>query len=370
MSKFNIENFGAVSDGKTDCTIAIQTALDEAGKVKGTVVVPCGKYLCGKIKVPPFVSVVGDFAWTFQNYGGSELVLNCENTDCFIDMTAAFGSRLDGLSVNGADKGQKINGVQINWEDRLKSREAYGGKEDTVTISNCRIGNFSGNAVHFNGVWCFSIRHSMLCYSENGLYLNGCDCFIQDNWFSVNRKAGILSDKSFMSGTFGGNRFECNYGEGVKFNNVGYVQFNGNYWDYNHGCGFYSYGTDEDFDYRGHISFTGNVFYRDGLCDTEELKDETIRSSHICISDACNVLVNSNDFGVGGGEFGKFGPLYSVVHKNLCNSIVSGNTMMCGCKEKNILSVGGEKGQVIIKDNVGGSYDEEKAQAFPRYSDK
>lgn len=371
MNRFNILDFGAISDGKTDCTAAIQQALDEAGKVNGTVYVPAGKFLCKKIKVPKYVSLVGEFAWTFGNYGGSELVLNTEDADCMVDITAGFGCRIDGLSINGADKGENINGVQIDWNDRLKSREEFGGKEDTPTISNCRIGNFSGNAVHFNNVWCFSIRHSMLCFSENGLYMNGCDCFVQDNWFSVNRGAGILSDRRFMSGTFGGNRIECNFGEGVKFNNLGYAQFNGNYWDFNHGCGFSCYGTDNDFDFRGHISFTGNIFYRDGLFDTEELKDkEKYESSHILISDACNVLINSNDFGIGGGEYGKLGPNYSIVHKNLCNSIISGNTMMCGSKEKNILSLGGELGQVIVKDNVGGSKDEEQAQDFPRYTDK
>lgn len=39
---FVITDFGAVGDGKTDCTAAIQSALDEAAAVSGKVVVPPG----------------------------------------------------------------------------------------------------------------------------------------------------------------------------------------------------------------------------------------------------------------------------------------------------------------------------------------
>ncbi len=46
---FDITEFGAICDGKTDCTSAIQSAIDAAGEVKGTVIIPPGIYLCGEI---------------------------------------------------------------------------------------------------------------------------------------------------------------------------------------------------------------------------------------------------------------------------------------------------------------------------------
>lgn len=42
---FVITDFGAVGDGKTDCTAAIQSALDAAAGVSGKVVVPPGVYI-------------------------------------------------------------------------------------------------------------------------------------------------------------------------------------------------------------------------------------------------------------------------------------------------------------------------------------
>ena len=42
---FVITDFGAVGDGKTDCTAAIQSALDAAAGVSGKVVVPPGVYM-------------------------------------------------------------------------------------------------------------------------------------------------------------------------------------------------------------------------------------------------------------------------------------------------------------------------------------
>lgn len=371
MNIFNITDFGAVADGKTDCTEAIQKALDEAGKCGGTVIVPSGEFLCGYIKVPRAVSMEGSFAWTYREYGGSILKLCRDDVPCLVDITGGFGCRLDGLSINGDGKGSNIHGVMLNWKDRLKSREAYGGKEDTPTISNCRIGNFSGDAVHFEGVWCYSIRHSMMCFSKNGLYTDGCDGFVLDCFLSDNFGAGMISNKGFMSGTFAGNRFECNHGYGVKFNNCGYLQFNGNYWDWNGLTGFYSFGHDETFDYRGHLTFVGNIFYRSGWKYSESGEVDTLFNSHIMISDACNVLINSNDFSVGGVRlYEHINPAYGIVTEKMRDSIIKDNTMLCGSLLENLVDLGSNKGDFIVKDNVGKAKEKsDGCQTFPRYDD-
>ena len=46
---FNILDFGAVADGKTMNTKAIQAAIDECAKEGGRVVVPAGTFMSGSI---------------------------------------------------------------------------------------------------------------------------------------------------------------------------------------------------------------------------------------------------------------------------------------------------------------------------------
>lgn len=56
---FSILDFGAVGDGKTDCTAAIQAAVDAAAKGGGTVWIPAGHFLTGEIRLVPGVNMLG-----------------------------------------------------------------------------------------------------------------------------------------------------------------------------------------------------------------------------------------------------------------------------------------------------------------------
>lgn len=365
LNTFDITDFGAVADGKTDCTAAIQAAFDAAGKVKGTVVIPPAEFLCGYVKLPAYVTVKGTYSWDFRGYGGSILTLNQTDVPCLLDITGAFGCCISGLCINGADLGQQIHGVMISWKDRLADRKELGGAEDTSTIADCRIGNFSGDAVHYNNIWCVSIRHSMLCYSENGLSINGCDAFILDTWFSCNRKSGITG-KHFMSGTITGCRLECNKGHGIDIYEPGAIQFNNNYFDANAYCGFYS--ADEGEDYRGNLVFTGNIFYRDGLIPEGKTAPDAY-NAHINIAHAVNILIDGNDF-IGGGAFGLEGPKYGLIIKQLKSSVIKNNVMQNGAIQQNILDLGGHKAEVLIRDNPGVDSSMPPADKFwPRFDD-
>jgi len=59
-SEFNVRDFGAVPDAKTDNTRAFQAALDEAAKQGGVVQVPAGRFrLDGQITIPRSVGLQG-----------------------------------------------------------------------------------------------------------------------------------------------------------------------------------------------------------------------------------------------------------------------------------------------------------------------
>ena len=365
LNTFDITDFGAVADGKTDCTAAIQAAFDAAGKVQGTVIIPPAEFLCGYVKLPAYVTVKGTYSWDFKGYGGSILKLNRTDVPCLLDITGAFGCCISGLCINGDDLGSGIHGVYLSWEDRWEGRKTLGGAEDTPTITDCRIGNFSGNAVHYHNVWCCSIRHSMLCYSENGLSILGCDTFILDCWFSCNRKSGITS-RRFMSGTVSGCRLECNKGHGIDMYDAGVMQFNNNYFDANGQCGFYCADPGEDF--RGNLVFTGNIFYRDGQVPEGKTIPDAY-NAHIHIAHATNVLIDGNDF-AGGEAFSVYGPKHSLIIQQLKSSVIKNNVMQNGALGQNIVDLGGHKGEVLIKDNAGAGISMPAGEKFwPRFDD-
>ena len=60
---FNVLDFGAIPDGKTDCTSVIQKALTQAGTLGGgTVYLPAETYCVkGTLRVPEMVTLRGDF---------------------------------------------------------------------------------------------------------------------------------------------------------------------------------------------------------------------------------------------------------------------------------------------------------------------
>ena len=98
---FDITAFGAVGDGKTDCTAAIQAALDEAKKVCGTVIVPPGRYRCADVRMYRHVSIRGFDAWSFRDYNSSVLELSDENAKCVLDISGAVGCTVSSLGIDG-----------------------------------------------------------------------------------------------------------------------------------------------------------------------------------------------------------------------------------------------------------------------------
>lgn len=345
---FNILDFGAVGDEKTDCTNAINEALLEAGKVNGVVTVPPGKYLCGTIKMPEATSLIGYPSWCFRDDGGSILILNDENAKCCIDMTGAFGSTLKGLCVNGRHLGKFIHGVMID-----KEKYDQGGKEDTPRIEDCRIGSFTGDGVHLNRIWCFSIRHCMLCFNgRHGLYINGWDGFILDNWMSGNQGAGMAGDTALASCTVTGNRVEWNVLAGFYIEHGNQLNITGNYFDRSGGPAFRM--TAKNGNVSNNVTITGNVFYRSGKPRHKPF-DSEYESSQVWLDYCMNLVMTGNSFLVGKDDGGKgnLSPQYGIVYGHLWSSIIKDNVLNNGALKQVLCDLGGHKENVIVKDNIG-----------------
>ncbi len=341
---FDILDFGAVNDGETDCTKQIQRALDLAGECRGKVVVAPGRYKVGKLHLREGVILEGSAAWCFRDYAGSIFELCDDTVDCMIDITDAFGCRIKSMNLNGNNLGKGICGVLLS-----RTRYNGGNKEDTPCIEDCRIGNFSGDGVRLDKIWCFSIRHSMLCFNkESGLYIDGWDGFILDNWFSGNKNGGIKSDNIAASLTVTGNRVEWNGDFGFCFCEGDSYNITGNFFDRTFGPALM---LGKSKDKKVHTAtVTGNIFRRSGA--QENISNKYL-SSHIYLLNCENTVVSGNSFRAGKNDDGngKYSPDYGIVTETINACIIKNNVLKEGFYEKAIEALN-DTPENIIEENL------------------
>lgn len=347
MHQFDITEFGAVGDGVCDCTEAVQKALDAAENCQGSVIVPPGRYRVGALKLRGRgVSLIGTPAWSFRGDGASIFCLNDASADCLLDISGAFGCTVHGMCFDGAGLGENVHGIQLYWEEYNG-----GGEEDTPTVDDCRIGNFSGDGLHFEHVWCFSVRHCMLHRNGGaGLFMDGWDAFILDNWFSLNQRGGILGGEVVASITCTGNRVEWNRGGGFILPCGDSYNITGNFFDR-------SFGPALDIGGAGGVhtaTVTGNIFRRSGALAGNERFEEVALSAHVRMRNCtgCVVSANSMRTGIDDDGGGVCSPDYSFVIEDCTDCIVKDNAMHKGAVLKNIVLAGENPGS-LVSDNLG-----------------
>ena len=346
---FNILDYGAIGDGKTINTSSIQKALDEASLCEGKVVFPPGKYLTGSLKIKgKGVTIEGSASWSYRGLGGSILTLINDDNDYLLDITGSFGCSILNMNLTmNINTNKIIHGIKLYWD-----KYNGGSEEDTPKIDGCKISNFTGDGIHFKHVWCFSVRHSMLAYNKgNGIYIDGWDGFILDNWFSYNEGYGLLGGDVLASISATGNRVEWNKLGGFKIPFGDSFNITGNFFDRGEGPAI-TLGGEKGVSLA---TITSNIFRRPGA--SKNLIDE-YDSSHLRITNSTNITVTSNTMRVGrnDGGGGILSPNYGFVIRNCNNCIITNNTMEKGVlKELLVLE---NNTNCIIENNIGSITDE------------
>jgi hypothetical protein len=189
----------------------------------------------------------------------------------------------------------------------------------------------------------------MLCFNEGaGLYIDGWDGFIIDNWFSANKKGGILGGPVTASVTTTGNRVEWNRVGGFVIPSGNTMNITGNYFDRSGGPALKlgsPWGNMES------VTITGNLINRSGKpgygLDTEE------ENSHVLMENCTNVTFTGNTLRHGrddGGQ-GTWSPDISMVVKNCDYCVFANNVMHHGAMKENIRWDG--KGNCRFDGNLG-----------------
>jgi parallel beta-helix repeat protein len=172
---FNVRDFGAVGDGRADDTAALQRALDRAGTVGGSVLLPPGNY-----RFTRTLGVPGDRT-ELLGLGGSRLVASV-GLDRLIDSNDRSRLTLQGLTVEGTGV-QAVGGRGAIHLD--------GGSRECV-VAHCRIVNAPGTAIVDDG------ERNRIAYNvvdgtgEHGIYSSsGVDSVYEGNHLAaVGRVAG------------------------------------------------------------------------------------------------------------------------------------------------------------------------------------
>lgn len=133
----NVKDFGAVGDGETDDTEAIQEAVNSVGR--GTVYVPKGTYvITSPIKLSYRRSLIGEPA--NKGFGGSVLKAGADMDSMITTDGWGHNMRIESLTLDGsADRGYSVDrGLELTF---------FTGSR----VGNVKITNLRGTGIYFSG---------------------------------------------------------------------------------------------------------------------------------------------------------------------------------------------------------------------------
>ncbi|WLR56984.1 glycosyl hydrolase family 28-related protein [Mesobacillus subterraneus] len=165
----HIEDFGAIGDGKTDCTEAFRMALGK-GRVK--VNIPEGVYVVKEIKLPSFTYLVGA--------GKRKTVIQLHDS-------APKGRRLiTNKNHRTGNRNVSVKGMTLDWNvERLGNVEktsTWGNHSSCLLYANVKYGWVKDVEGVNPGLHCFDISSPLYNYYGDGYRARGgCEFIWLDN---------------------------------------------------------------------------------------------------------------------------------------------------------------------------------------------
>lgn len=343
----NVRRFGAKGDDKADDTAAIQKAIDAAAAMQGAVWFPPGQYRSGMVQMHDHVALIGGPTWSYRDQGGTVLRLSDPKAVGLINLTGTHGTRVAGLSLDGAKLGKDIHGIYLNGDGHTT--------EETLVIEDCRVSQFTGDGAHLENVWGFTVRDCLFhCNSGDGVMTTHWDGWVHDNIMIANGKFGFAARGANAAVTITSNRIEWNHLGGILLESGTHYNVTGNFIDRSGGPGILLQGSPSASDPRwmpGTIAITGNVINRSGAQAALGTPD----NCHIRLENMWGVSCTGNVmcYGTNDDGAGQVSPSYGLVLRALHNCVVVNNTLNNSALDKIILDLGEHDANTVIRDNPG-----------------
>lgn len=308
----NVLAYGAVGDGLTDDTAAIQAALDEAATVEGSVFVPAGTYSITSITIPAGVTLYGESASSNSVPLGSALAASSGAVTAAVVIGSNFSQMIDLTLIRDA-AAKDIAGIHATAARPVIRNVYIWGFATGIEVDDAGQARVESCTLHGNTVGIH--------------YRNGsADGHVLDTICHANDGAGLVLADGSNDIVVRGGKYEWNGAEGILLSNVGAITVTGVVMDRNGGPGLSIKGAGT----RGGVVASGNVFRRNGRLNTGD------NTCHILIQSAVQpVVVTGNYFAVGAddGGGGTTTPtnIYRFVNTStevvlVGNSIVDGST--------------------------------------------
>ncbi|HVU26790.1 MAG TPA: glycoside hydrolase family 28 protein [Verrucomicrobiae bacterium] len=159
---FVITDFGAIGDGKTDCTAAIAKAIDAcAAAGGGHVVIPAGEFFTGAIHLKSNVDLhlaVMNSILKFSSNPKAYLPVvftRFEGTECYnySPLIYALGQRNIAVTGSGILDGQADNSNWLAWKKTAARERLAKMAEDNMPVEQRQLGesdNLRPNFIQFN----------------------------------------------------------------------------------------------------------------------------------------------------------------------------------------------------------------------------
>lgn len=342
----DITSFGAVGDGATVNTKAIQAALDAAATACEVVFIPKGDFRTGGLAVPNGVrGIQGVAPASYQNTRTGSILSLDKNSGAraLLDLSGCKDIFCRDFCLRGFGRGgdaPKASGLFVE----LPEHGGHNGCGSCLVFDGLSVEDFSLDCAHMQNAGVVTFRHCIIGGAgRHGILAHIWDGWIIDCMLPGNTLCGIYSDESVASISITGNRIEWNGMAGVWCKNAYRLSLTGNTID--HSCyeGVY-------FEDANALAIHGNVFWRSGSPYSKpssslppEIPADPYALAHARFKRCRGIAFTGNVLhaGLHGDRKGDWAPAYGLVLEGMSHSVFTGNSLWGAGAKEVIADLGG-----------------------------